>query len=226
MMTMCGRYVIDVTDDLSGIKTIIEEAQRRAQEMENSARGKGYPLVKTGEIFPGDTAAVLLPSALDQPESLLSAYPMTWGYPGFAKSKSSRIFNARIEQAVQKPIWRDSILTRRCIVPSNGFYEWKKSDSAAKAKKQKCLIRLKEQPMLYMAGIYRNLSARELDESGYEVPRACFSILTTQPNRLISEIHDRMPVVLLQSELDQWLYGDWESLANRDELELELRPVA
>ncbi|NLG11088.1 MAG: SOS response-associated peptidase [Coriobacteriaceae bacterium] len=222
---MCGRYVIDITDDLSGIKTIIEEAQRRAQTAQDNLVGTGYPIVKTGEVFPGDIAAVLLPPVDYQAAPALRPYPMVWGYPGF-KGSSSKIFNTRIEQALQKPLWQDSINTRRCIIPCNGFYEWGKQKIGSMVKKQKYLFRLKDEPLLYMAGIYRRLSARECQKTNSIVPESCFSILTTRPNRLIAQIHDRMPVVLRQSELDQWLKGDWQSLADRDLVELVVSPAA
>ena len=253
---MCGRYVIDITEELPGMKAIIEEAQRRAAQFDSDARGRQQPTVKVGEVFPGDVAAVLVAHgektgadtsyvlALDDHE--LGAYPMIWGYPGFdhrgdgrgaarsnpsSSNRSARkspelIFNTRIEQAAQKPLWRDSISSRRCIVPSNGFYEWQKQGGGSKASKQRFLFELSDEPIVYLAGIYQAFIPKEQQDSDSHILSVRFSILTTQPNDSVRDIHDRMPVVLRSDEINEWLFGDWASLADRSKVELIRRQCA
>ena len=77
----------------------------------------GVASIHTGEIFPTNAAPILLPDG-----QKMTPKPMTWGFPSF-KGKGV-IINARGETALDKPMFRRSVLERRCIVPTTGFYEW------------------------------------------------------------------------------------------------------
>lgn len=134
--------------------------------------------MKTGEIFPTNLAPVLL--AEEQ------ARLLTWGFPNF--SGKGVIINARSETAREKPLFRSSLAQRRCVIPSTGFFEWNKE-------KRKYLFQLPQEKMLYMAGLYNSFDGEER-----------FVILTTAANNSISDVHDRMPVVLAQQEIQPWLF--------------------
>lgn len=171
---MCGRYYIDSDVDVEELHRIIEEVNRRTG-------GEG---VKTsGEIFPTDTVPVIA-SDIDAPPA---AFAMKWGY---TLPKGQVIINARSESAMEKPLFQDSIRRRRCVVPSTNYFEWEKRG----AEKLKYAISLEDEPMLYMAGIYR-----------VEGGRPVFSILTRDPADAIRHIHDRMPVILPAAAVDDWL---------------------
>ena len=141
--------------------------------------------MKTGEIFPTNLVPILLPSE-HQPSRDNQARLLTWGFPNFAGK--GVVINARSETAREKTMFRSSLARRRCVIPSTGFFEWNKD-------KRKYLFRLPEDGMLYMAGVYNSFEGEER-----------FVILTTAANDSISDVHDRMPVVLSWQEIQPWLY--------------------
>ncbi|MCW8815032.1 MAG: SOS response-associated peptidase [Chlorobium sp.] len=121
-----------------------------------------------------------------------------WGFvPVWADDPAigNRMINARAETVTAKPAFKKAITSQRCIVPANGFYEWRKTGG----KKQPVYIRLKSERLMAMAGIYNTW----VSPSGETVNT--FAIITTQPNELIKEIHNRMPVLLRPDQYEEWL---------------------
>jgi putative SOS response-associated peptidase YedK len=131
----------------------------------------------------------------DQPQ-VLQAFK--WGLvPFWAKDPKigSKLINARMEGIEEKPAFRTAIRKRKCLVPADSFYEWKKTDGS----KTPYRILLKNGNLICFAGIWETW-----DHEGQ--PLHSFSIITTQPNKEMASIHDRMPVVLHTSKLQQaWL---------------------
>ena len=129
-----------------------------------------------------------------------------WGLvPFWAKDDSIKkmTLNAKIETAGQKPAFRNSV-ENRCLIIADGYYEWQWLDAKGK-QKQKYLIHPIEQEIFAFAGIY---STWKNPESGALINS--YSILTTQANELMSEIHNnkkRMPVVLKKQDRHRWLAG-------------------
>jgi len=120
-----------------------------------------------------------------------------WGLiPAWAKDTkiASRLINARIETITKKPAFK-AIHTRRCLVPFDGFYEWKKEGKT----KVPYHIALKEHTVFSAAGIWEIWK----DNTGKEVHT--FSVLTQAPNELMAPIHNRMPVILTKEEEKYWL---------------------
>ncbi len=128
----------------------------------------------------------------------MQAEPMMWGFRRW--DGGGVVINARAETAAQKQMFRASLFTRRLVVPSTGFFEWRRVDG--RKQKEKYWVRLPGENMLYMAGLYRYYS----DADGTPKPR--FVILTTGANEDISVLHDRMPVILGADERKAWLDGD------------------
>lgn len=123
---------------------------------------------------------------------------MRWGLvPSWAKDPSigNRMINARCESVHEKPSFRTAIRYRRCIIPANGFFEWKEEGG----KKHPYYLRMKDGAVMGFAGIWDHWK----NPDG-EVLETC-SILTTASNRLIQPLHDRMPVILHPEEYDFWL---------------------
>ena len=183
---MCGRYVLFSDPEMAEIREIIEEAQLQAE-------------IKTGEIFPTDTAPILI-----QESDRLVPRAVKWGFPGF-RGKGV-IINARSETAMEKPMFRRPLATKRCIIPSTGFYEW--SHAGPKIKYQ---FNLPDSGALYMAGLINEFSGEQR-----------FVILTVPANSSMIAVHNRMPVVLTKSEITQWMDSYQEALdvlaAQRPEL--------
>ncbi len=137
-----------------------------------------------------------------------------WGLiPSWAKdpSGSAQMINARSETAATKPAFRDAFLSRRCLVPADGFYEWVRT---AKVKQPYC-FEVNDGELFAFAGLWE----RWKDPSG-EWIKSC-SILTTTPNAVTSAIHDRMPVILDRADYDLWLDP---GMKNADALSEMLKP--
>jgi putative SOS response-associated peptidase YedK len=141
--------------------------------------------------------------ASDHPAFITAA---SWGLvPHWAKDDSFRknLLNAKIETIETLPSFKDAV-RNRCLVVADGFYEWKWLDAKGK-KKQKYRIGLAEEEIFTMAGIYsywQNKSTGVIFKT--------YSIVTTEANELMSEIHNtkkRMPVILNRKNEDDWLNG-------------------
>lgn len=122
-----------------------------------------------------------------------------WSQPN---SRQKRLINARAETVDTKTSFAQAFRSRRCIIPADGFYEWKATDASdgKKVAKQPMYIFRSDREILCMAGIWESRP----EQSG-ETQTISFAILTTAANRFMSDIHDRMPVVLPQSAWDEWL---------------------
>ena len=124
---------------------------------------------------------------------------MRWGLVPFwakdAKFGYSTI-NARAEEAPTKPAYREAFKKRRCLVPADAFYEWKRFDAKTK---QPYAIALKSGEPYALAGLWESWRPKEGD------PLETFTILTTDPNELMQSIHNRMPVILEPRDYDRWL---------------------
>lgn len=124
---------------------------------------------------------------------------MKWGLVPFW-SKSGKMdfatINAKCETAATSATYRNAFKSRRCIIPADAYYEWKKLD--AKTKQPYAIGRADGQP-LSLAGLYEGWK----DKEGKWLHT--FTILTTLPNSLTAEIHNRMPVILGEQDYAVWL---------------------
>jgi putative SOS response-associated peptidase YedK len=152
---------------------------------------------------------------------------MRWGLvPFWAKDKSigSRMINAKSETVTSKPAFRSSIKRYRCLVPADGWYEWKREGGA----KQPYFMTPPDGSSLAMAGIYSTW--RENDEAE---PLVTCSVLTAAAVGRLTDVHDRMPLLLPQGAWSQWLDPDQPDVSDLlapPSLEiaesLEVRPVS
>ena len=145
---------------------------------------------------------------------------MRWGLlPHWAKDEklSYSTFNARAEEFTTKPAFKDAWKWgQRCLVVTDGFYEWKKLDPRGKEKQPYAIAMADDAPMV-MAGLWAQW--KDPPKSGAAV-QSC-TILTCGPNALMAELHDRMPVILAEKDWPQWL---GEVPASEEELLALLKP--
>ena len=167
---MCGRYYVEAEDQTEELQRIIDEAQRRSKEP-----------IKTGEVFPSDLAAVVANNRNGEP----TPFAMRWGYA----LPNTRIINARSETAADKPLFKDGMARRRCLVPASWYFEWEKRGK----EKIKYAIAPAGADMIYLAGIYK------------VEPHPSFVILTREAAPGIDFIHDRMPAILPCEMRCHWL---------------------
>lgn len=151
---MCGRfYVNDETFELVGSNTNEETDQ-----------------------YPSEDISVIISY-----QGKLVAVQMKWGYTN--PLINQRIINAKCETILEKKIFKDDVLDRRCIIPAKGFYEWGSHH-------HRISFESKNDKQLYMAGIYH----------GKEV-----AIITTKANDVMRPIHDRMPLFISKDKINDWL---------------------
>ncbi|WP_421579768.1 SOS response-associated peptidase [Shinella sp. M31] len=119
-----------------------------------------------------------------------------WLIPHWAKEPSkAAMFNARIETVATTPGFRDAFKARRCLIPADGFYEWTKGDDGGK---DPWLIQMPGGAPYAFAGLWAN-------NTRMETPVTSCTIITGPAVAPISQIHDRMPIILDPSVFDVWL---------------------
>ncbi|AST91283.1 MULTISPECIES: SOS response-associated peptidase [Sutcliffiella] len=134
---------------------------------------------------------------------------LKWGLiPSWAKDEkmASKMINARSETVDEKPSFKRSFYQRRCLIPMDSFYEWKRDGKA----KIPMRIKMKDDSLFGVAGLWDTWKA----PSG-EAVHTC-TVLTTEPNDLLTDIHDRMPVILPKEKQSIWL-----DPATKDKTELK-----
>jgi putative SOS response-associated peptidase YedK len=139
---------------------------------------------------------------------------LRWGLvPHWAKdiSMGQRLINAKSETVEEKPAFKQAFAKRRCLIPTDGFYEWKEipeiqsdlfgnpTPVKGKARKQPYHITLAEGGLFAFAGLWEFWKG----DDGEDL-LSC-SILTCEPNELVAELHDRMPVIVAPEDFDLWL---------------------
>ncbi|MCO5223105.1 MAG: SOS response-associated peptidase [Thermomicrobiales bacterium] len=180
---MCGRYVFGAPEDIS------ERFQLRQLNLH---------LPHTWNAAPTNH----LPVIIENQEGEREAQLMQWGLiPRWAKPGDKRPMapiNARAETITEKPMFRNLIKRHRCLVPANGFYEWKNLGD----RKQPYYVTVPDDPLFAFAGLYESFTNDDGEETN------TYTIITTEPNELMSTIHTRMPVILHPQDEEEWLDPD------------------
>ncbi len=176
---MCGRYRLSSTErflERFEVENEIDLAPRY-----NIAPCQDVPVIRQNRERPVRTVSM-----------------MRWGLiPYWAKDEKGayKMINARAETVAERPAFREPIQRHRCLVPADGFYEWARRGP----EKQPYHFGMVDGSLFAFAGIWD----RWKSPAG-EVVESC-SILTTTPNSLLADIHDRMPVILQDEDYDLWL---------------------
>lgn len=155
-------------------------------------RAAGAEPVTAGEARPSDVLPVL---AADR-QGGTRIFPMRWG---FALPGRAPLINARTESAPEKPSFREAWAAHRCAVPASWYFEWKHDEDpeTGKLRKTKYAIRPTEEGLTWLCGLYR-----------IENCLPAFVILTRAPCPDAAAIHDRMPLILPESAVPDWLRPD------------------
>ncbi len=123
---------------------------------------------------------------------------MRWGLvPSWAKDPviGYKTINARAETVAEKPSFRNAFIRRRCLIPASGFYEW----LDVGGRKQPYKFTVTDQKLFAFAGLWEHWQGQHGNEL-----TTCV-IITTMPNRVVAQIHDRMPVILDREHYWEWL---------------------
>lgn len=177
---MCGRYYVEAEATAVEMMGILAEIRRRYQE------SPALPLLKLGEVAPSQVSVIVANS-----KSLKQApFLMKWGY---SQNRGGLIINARSEGITEKPMFKESVHSRRCMIPANRYFEWQASSEGPK---QKYSLFPEDHAFFFMAGIYR-------PEGPDGLPS--FVIITREAPEGIRQIHTRMPVILPRDQWNEWL---------------------
>ena len=181
---MCSRYW---TDESPELRAIVEEMNRSplTEKWKTETAVKSY-----GEMRPTDVVPVIAPD----PSGRRAVYPMKWGYTG-----RSLLINARTETAAEKPTFREDWARHRCIVPASWYFEWEhRPENGQRGRAgDKYKIHPKGSGMTWLCGLYRI-------ENGMPV----FVVLTREPGEGIRFIHDRMPLIMPERLVNEWIRPD------------------
>ncbi|MBQ4371612.1 MAG: SOS response-associated peptidase family protein [Firmicutes bacterium] len=192
---MCGRYFYS----REGLMRILENIR--------SGDAAAVPGGSAGEIRPGDSSLIITGNG-----SSLRAEEAAWGFPS---KGGGLIINARSETALMKPMFSESALSRRCLIPAERFWEWD-------ASKEKYAFEDPAGRIMLLAGFWRRFEGL-----------ARFVVLTAAANASVSSVHERMPVIVPEDSAIAWLSdaGSYAELtgaempllnARRDEDQLRL----
>lgn len=174
---MCGRFVqkVDLREAAKIFDAIVEAEQRTNYN-----------------VAPRQPIAVIME------DGKRKIVEMSWGLvPRWAKDASiaNKLINARSETVAEKPSFRDSFKSRRCLIIADGFYEWQTKDGI----KKPFYIFMKGKKPFGMAGLYDLWK----DENGKEITTC--TIITTEANEFMKTLHHRMPVIISPENYNHWL---------------------
>jgi len=183
---VCGRYTLAAFEDQLREEFELIEAELRGQRY-NIAPTQSAPVVRAMETGHG--------RRIDE---------LRWGLiPHWAKDAGigNRMINARSEGVESKPSFRGPLRRRRCLIPTTGFYEWKKVDGGTKSRprKQPYYIHMLDNRVFAFAGLWDCWKSAE-----GEVVES-YTILTTEPSDCVRSLHDRMPVIISRGDYALWL---------------------
>lgn len=174
---MCGRYSLICIDDL-GNRFRVFDPMMGSRSKFNVSPNSEMPVIVCRE----------------KNEFAL----MRWGLvPRWAQDRraSPRPINARAESLLENTLFRPLLQSGRCLVPASGFYEWKKE----KNHRVPFYFHLPQSPLFAFAGLY------DAWQSPEGIPLLTYTIITCEPNDLVAEVHNRMPVILSRANEERWL---------------------
>lgn len=199
---MCGRFTMLTADELrEAVDAVAGRTAVRALGAATSRR----------QAFPGSTIP-----AIARGDRGVAADELHWGFP--TEWGKGTVFNTRIESALAgAPMWCDAVRDGRCIIPAASFFEPHQTEKATSPRTGKAMKR----PYAFRSG-----DGLPLLLAGVSAEGNC-SVVTCEPNRWVSPVHPRMPLVLRFEEVPLWLDGDVHDLAqlaDRTHIDLAARP--
>lgn len=187
---MCGRFTLTF-EELMELEEFLNAAISGAVAKNQNEPYGNYNVAPTHEM----------PVAFVDENGKRILETMHWGFMGWKPKPGKKPFlpiNTRDDSVVKKPMWKKAFTSSRCIVPASGFYEW----AGKKGNKAPHYIFPTKEKFMGFAGIFSDLAPEE------KASNKSYSIITTKPNKVMENIHDRMPVILHPSEFDDWLNPD------------------
>jgi putative SOS response-associated peptidase YedK len=229
---MCGRFAV-TTDPAALAEKIQAINEARSAE---SAAGPNYNVAPTTTIT---TVVRRHEEPDDDPTRRVRL--MRWGLvPPWVKAgsdgapefKGPQLINARADKVTTSPAFRASAKSKRCLVPMDGYYEWRANpatEAGKKARKTPFYLHRADGEMLFMAGLWSVWKPKDAGQDA--TPLLSCTIITTDAVGELAEIHDRMPLIVPERDWDRWLDPDappdLELLANPPDVRgIEMREIS
>jgi putative SOS response-associated peptidase YedK len=182
---MCGRFTL-TTRDFRGLAAELDVSF--APDVERLYRPR-YNIAPTDQHW-------IVRTKREQRELLRATWGLVNSWAPDAKGAARQI-NCRAETAMKRAAFRDAFVRRRCVVPADGFFEWRGTKEA----RQPVWYHHPDGAPLLFAGLYESWHDQTND-----VWHRTFTILTTAANDVVRPVHDRMPVILPQDRIDDWMH--------------------
>lgn len=202
---MCGRYAsFRQTQDLADAFAIRAGIQDVLAVFDDEVES----LPPSWNVAPTDPVRIVVERASEGAPPVRSLKVARWGLvPSWSTDArgGARMINARSESLLSKPAFKRAAESRRCIVPADGYYEWRKPDPAAPKLKRPCFVHPTDGDVLALAGLYefwRDRSRADDDPARWLVTT---TIVTAPASGYLAQLHDRRPVALSRDLWDQWL---------------------
>jgi putative SOS response-associated peptidase YedK len=212
---MCGRFAVTTDPKLLAEKIhAINEATSAQKDAQNNGGGPNYNVAPTTTI-----SSVVRRHTDPDDDPTRRVRLMRWGLvPPWAKAgpdggpdtKGPLLINARAEKVTTSPAFRASAKSKRCLVPMDGWYEWRPNAEPAsgkKAPKTPFYMYAGDGGLLFMAGLWSTWRPKDAS-SDATLPLLSCTIITTDAAGPLAEIHDRMPLTISESDWDRWLDPD------------------
>lgn len=222
---MCGRYVM-----ARAIGDLVADAEAEADT--------ALELRRSWNVAPTADVPVVLERLVGD-RVVRQIHVAKWGLvPIWAKDPSVgvRAFNARSETVLEKPTFRSAIKARRCAIPAEGYYEWKKTGTGKTGTKRPFFVHPEDDSLIYFAGIYewwKDASKAEDDGDRWLLSCSILTMASPEPTGEsevldgLHDLHDRLPIPLDRAALAEWLNpGDKEAGARVEQIRAEAYAVA
>jgi len=179
---MCGRYTLRL------------KAEELSEQLNLPFEG-GDEWSLSYNVAPSQFVPVLVNEPYPQLRLMQWGLIPHWSKPAPGGKAVEGLINARSETVTEKPAFRDAFRQRRCLIPADGFYEWKKGTAI----KQPFFFGMGDAGLMTFAGLWSRWQPPQGDEL------ETFTILTCAPNDLLEVVHDRMPVIVKEEDRSTWL---------------------
>ena len=210
---MCGRFAVATDPALLAEKIQAIDESTVSTSVQKDAGGPNYNVAPTTKV-----SAVVKRHSEPDDESTRRVRQMRWGLvPPWAKTtddggpdtKGPLLINARSDKVTSSPVFRTSAKGKRCLVPMDGWYEWRPNGETAlgkKAPKTPFYMYGADGEPLFMAGLWSTWRPKEAPKDA--PPLLSCTIITTDAAGPLAEIHDRMPLTISRGDWDHWLDPD------------------
>ena len=217
---MCGRFAVTTDPALlaAKIQALAETAESTARRAKDGGDQASGPPAANYNVAPTTTiSTVVRRHSEPADEATRRIRSMRWGLippwvkttaDGSPDTKGPLLINARAETLTTSPAFRGSAKSKRCLIPMDGWYEWRPNPAAEgkRATKTPFYMHAADDDLLFMAGLWSTW--RPAGSSREDAPLVSCTIITTESVGPLAEIHDRMPLTISAGDWDRWLDPD------------------